>query len=85
MNSKELAGILSLRKEKAQEAEQLMLYSLFEEAVDVNVAMIDINPGDQRAYNRLGDSLLRRSEERRVGKECRSRWSPSHSKKKKKK
>src|SRR5215210_8631699 len=24
-----------------------------------------------------------RSEERRVGKECRSRWSPSHSKKKK--
>src|SRR5438105_15162519 len=26
----------------------------------------------------------RRSEERRVGKECRSRWSPDHSKKKKK-
>src|SRR6266699_5935954 len=26
-----------------------------------------------------------RSEERRVGKECRSRWSPYHSKKKKKK
>ena len=45
MNSKELAGILSLRKEKAKEAEQLMLYSLFEEAVEVNLAMIDINPG----------------------------------------
>ena len=29
--------------------------------------------------------LLDRSEERRVGKECRSRWSPYHSKKKKKK
>src|SRR5215216_2616281 len=27
----------------------------------------------------------RRSEERRVGKECRSRWSPYHEKKKKKK
>src|ERR1039457_7695239 len=27
---------------------------------------------------------LRRSEERRVGKECRSRWSPYHEKKKKK-
>src|SRR6266705_6142703 len=27
----------------------------------------------------------RRSEERRVGKECRSRWSPDHLKKKKKK
>src|SRR5467141_4615722 len=29
--------------------------------------------------------LAGRSEERRVGKECRSRWSPYHSKKKKKK
>ena len=29
-------------------------------------------------------NLLHRSEERRVGKECRSRWSPYHSKKKKK-
>ena len=26
----------------------------------------------------LLDKLLRRSEERRVGKECRSRWSPYH-------
>ena len=26
----------------------------------------------------LSDSLLSRSEERRVGKECRSRWSPYH-------
>jgi len=25
-----------------------------------------------------GDSLATRSEERRVGKECRSRWSPYH-------
>ena len=25
-----------------------------------------------------GDDLLLRSEERRVGKECRSRWSPYH-------
>ena len=29
-------------------------------------------------------SFTKRSEERRVGKECRSRWSPCHSKKKKK-
>src|SRR5207302_8646456 len=28
------------------------------------------------------DSLVDRSEERRVGKECRSRWSPYHEKKK---
>src|ERR1044072_7465125 len=33
-------------------------------------------------YKRLPRSSLRRSEERRVGKECRSRWSPYHSKKK---
>ena len=26
----------------------------------------------------LGESILIRSEERRVGKECRSRWSPYH-------
>ena len=26
----------------------------------------------------LGGSTRRRSEERRVGKECRSRWSPYH-------
>ena len=26
----------------------------------------------------LADNLVRRSEERRVGKECRSRWSPHH-------
>ena len=26
----------------------------------------------------LADAIARRSEERRVGKECRSRWSPYH-------
>src|SRR5260370_40728145 len=31
-------------------------------------------PAADKAY----DSLLYRSEERRVGKECRSRWSPYH-------
>src|SRR6266496_6053755 len=36
-------------------------------------------PDRQRSVGRL------RSEERRVGKECRSRWSPDHSKKKKEK
>src|SRR2546425_8791433 len=41
-------------------------------------------PADVRALNYLGTVLLhremfrRRSEERRVGKECRSRWSPYH-------
>src|SRR5215813_14406340 len=36
-----------------------------------------------RMFSERGRSrLARRSEERRVGKECRSRWSPYHSKKK---
>ena len=29
-------------------------------------------------HNREGLEVLERSEERRVGKECRSRWSPYH-------
>src|SRR3989454_9273262 len=35
-------------------------------------------PGDADAGARPEDRPLRRSEERRVGKECRSRWSPYH-------
>src|SRR3712207_9284612 len=34
-------------------------------------------------YQQTTNQLLTRSEERRVGKECRSRWSPYHYKKKK--
>src|SRR5438094_1507309 len=36
-----------------------------------------------RAGRPVEPFLLERSEERRVGKECRSRWSPYHEKKKK--
>ena len=32
----------------------------------------------QRGYNWENTLVKRRSEERRVGKECRSRWSPYH-------
>jgi len=40
----------------------------------------DIHVQQQGAYNRLQQDLIGngRSEERRVGKECRSRWSPYH-------
>src|SRR3712207_9430662 len=48
-------------------------------------AHLGISRGTLRtALQRLEDSgeiVRRRSEERRVGKECRSRWSPYHSKK----
>ena len=59
VNAKELSSILSLRKEKSKESDQLMHYSLFQEAADVNLTMIDTNHGDQKAYNRLGDALLK--------------------------
>src|SRR5256885_11215512 len=40
----------------------------------------DLGPLEDRAESLLQQGLLlgRRSEERRVGKECRSRWSPYH-------
>src|SRR5437764_548660 len=38
---------------------------------------------DRRGVESLSNFSPRRSEERRVGKECRSRWSPDHEKKKK--
>src|SRR6266704_4589698 len=38
-----------------------------------------------RSVAETGSSCRRRSEERRVGKECRARWSPHHKKKKKEK
>ena len=59
MNAKELSSILSLRKEKSKESDQLMHYGLFQEAVDVNLTMVEINHSDQKAYNRLGDALLK--------------------------
>src|SRR5437016_11512033 len=46
----------------------------------VRVALI---PFQQAGQNRVFEiAIPTRSEERRVGKECRSRWSPEHSKKK---
>src|SRR5947209_19403084 len=46
------------------------------------VAHIKVEDGPGRALGRSYRVKLWRSEERRVGKECRSRWSACHSKKK---
>ena len=43
-------------------------------ASDPGMTMIE----NLTAFNVLQQSFLERSEERRVGKECRSRWSPYH-------
>jgi len=62
------------------------LYSVspfWREAEQRELAQISISKGRVPIY--IGGNLAkRRSEERRVGKECRSRWSPYHSKKKEK-
>src|SRR3712207_9024820 len=39
---------------------------------------VDLEPDQVAVGRHLPDGLLGRSEERRVGKECRSRWSPYH-------
>ena len=33
---------------------------------------------NQKTFDEMGHATVNRSEERRVGKECRSRWSPYH-------
>jgi len=53
----------------------------------LSAAMIATSPAGAQSKidsfeNIIGPPMENRSEERRVGKECRSRWSPDHSKKK---
>src|SRR5688572_4669337 len=41
--------------------------------------MVAVSPDRRRAYTaNIGSGTVSRSEERRVGKECRSRWAPDH-------
>ena len=42
------------------------------------IAIDDFSTGKQANIDAIMASTLCRSEERRVGKECRSRWSPYH-------
>src|SRR5256886_6205989 len=44
--------------------------------VNVEVALVLL--GDETTWKPDADEARHRSEERRVGKECRSRWSPYH-------
>src|SRR3712207_7960947 len=58
---------------EARLALELAQARLFERDVVVVVDVVDAEHGLA-----LGEQPRRRSEERRVGKECRSRWSPYH-------
>ena len=54
---------------------------LFYQQPNINTLINMIMRYDERLYERLPfneDFMRSRSEERRVGKECRSRWSPYH-------
>ena len=46
--------------------------------IEEAVAAIREQVGDEEVILGLSGGVLCRSEERRVGKECRSRWSPYH-------
>jgi len=56
-------------------ADEVMLAKKVEAGLEAEEQMAQhIRPTNER----LHDMLVKRSEERRVGKECRSRWSPYH-------
>ena len=61
-----ISGVMSLRKPQRKSLEIL----------DDLVGDIDLNKSLNKEV--LKDKAHNRSEERRVGKECRSRWSPYH-------
>ena len=71
-------------KDKAMQMLKAKLYLLKKEAnveklSDIRGEIKDIAWGNQiRSYVLQPYTLVKRSEERRVGKECRSRWSPYH-------
>src|SRR3712207_7850123 len=46
--------------------------------VDLDLEVVGPGPVGVARRGALVDALRQRSEERRVGKECRSRWSPYH-------
>src|SRR5258705_4439438 len=54
--------------------------AIFDDSVEIYFARQLVNERLQEAKDRLppGVQVEMRSEERRVGKECRSRWSPYH-------
>ena len=53
-----------------------VLWAQFEEAVAASRA--DPKGDDRQITEKVNELAVARSEERRVGKECRSRWSPYH-------
>src|SRR3712207_9116642 len=69
----EVVDLLGLRQLVELQVRRLRELLLDDLVAEVDALIADVHP---RASDELLDLL--RSEERRVGKECRSRWSPYH-------
>ena len=72
---KKLRGQGVLTEENIQEAMHDVRTALLEADVNLGVVRDFVSKVTAKA---VGQNVLTRSEERRVGKECRSRWSPYH-------
>ena len=71
-------GIFSLTQELAIDlgtANTLIIYNGKVVVDEPSIVALDVHTGKLVA---IGQQARQRSEERRVGKECRSRWSPYH-------
>src|SRR2546425_12170773 len=64
--------------QKARESGDLTYYALAEKAARRSTQLVPQGPSAAAATTLLALVHHARSEERRVGKECRSRWSPYH-------
>ena len=69
-----------LRNEKAKAEQKLRSCQHRERILERQMSELNRRERVHRLCTRAGmlESFLVRSEERRVGKECRSRWSPYH-------
>ena len=67
MKQQELADKIGINMQSLSKIERGLNYPAYE-TLEKIMEVLDVTPNE----------LLSRSEERRVGKECRSRWSPYH-------
>ena len=63
-------------KEKRTKGNEDSLRDLWDNIKNTNISIIGFPEGEGR--EKRPEKIFERSEERRVGKECRSRWSPYH-------
>ena len=74
----DLIDRITALKEQVEGNSELDLVELELEIEEVEVAISEKLDGIGADLGAMKDTLTERSEERRVGKECRSRWSPYH-------